>query len=204
MYGWSDLSFNKGGTNELILLHSLRKEQFDFVVPGFSDKPKRILYFGVLDRHPGSVENHEYEFILGNMSGTGAFTFPNPNSMFPFASISDTIDDGAHKGINAGDYILDVIYKPGGFSDEIGSEHEWLELGRHIRPYDGQFRASDSATAMYSRHVHIYGLRDVMVNFTADLMDSKLPEGFRQGVEYMIRENAAAICRKYDIPMIHR
>jgi hypothetical protein len=208
MFGWNRLTFNKDGTNELILLHPLRRKQFSFIVPGFSGKPRGILYLGVFDKHPGSTANHEYEFILGSMSGAGAVTFPDPSIMFPFAYISDTVDNrpahssSAKAGINAGDYILDVLHNPTDFSDEIDSENDWLELGRHIRPYDSNFSPLDSSAPLDTKHVHIYALKEIMVGLASDLMDSRLPSGFREGVEYMIRETPATVCGRYGISML--
>lgn len=207
---WAKLSYKKSKTNEDIFLHALKGNQFDFGPLGFSDKTQRILYIGVLNRNPGCIENPEYELILGNMSGSGAFSFPNPKLIFPYAKISETIEDsmaadaGKKSDFNAGDCILDLIYSDRSLSQEIGSESNWLELGRHLRPYDGMFRLGHCAPFVKARHAQIFGLRKIIGSFSYDLLDPKLPEGFRTGVEYMISVNAATACNRYGIPTLIR
>jgi hypothetical protein len=205
---WALLSCNTKTIDERIFQHQLRsRDRFDFGSRHFSDRPVPIQFLAVFDRYAQNPEGMNYELIFGNDSGSGAFTFPNPGLILPYRLVADNIETGeeidSKPTPEIDNLILNLLYSPRmpkDYEKEVSDDAGWLRVAGRIRPYSGLFMGSDKTRAVKSSHADIVGLKRVVERFSGRLMDSRLPERFRDGVSYIAKENPAAICSRYGIP----
>lgn len=207
---WAQMSCEASTINETIFYCPLGHGHFRYFSPKFSSGSLPIEFLAVFDGYAQSGDGTDYEFILGNEAGSGAFTFPNPKLILPFSRVDDTNEPNLNTAVKT---------SPAGFNNPALSLHgaepiprdmlqegqacnKWLEKVRHIRPYHGFYGGGVTHDAVLSSHADMVGLKDVMGLFDEPLLDEQLPAGFREGVSYIVSEDADAICRKFGIPII--
>ncbi|MBN2331266.1 MAG: hypothetical protein JXC85_05625 [Candidatus Aenigmarchaeota archaeon] len=206
---WGQLSCGTTLINERIFYCPLGHRMFRYSSPKFSGQVQPVNFLAVFDGNSRSEDGTDYEFIMGNDAGSGAFTFPNPKMILPFRPVAETVEpapdiDMASPSSGAAQFATGLLQAPE-ITQQMLRESQaydsWLEITRHVRPYHGYFAERSTNYALSSSYEDVLGLQQVMKLFQEPMSDSDLPREFLDGVSLIVGEDAAAVCRKYGIPM---